>query len=954
MKNKLLHWIFTILILFCTAEAYPGMQVIWKTYYSSRQGMHDVIYDMVVDKNGFIYVTGTVTNFGCVTMKYSPSGIRQWVSIYNNYPGSDKGGRSINVDDSGNVYVTGNYFESSYFLIKYNSEGVQQWVTNAGNFYDPILQGYVVTSDKYGNVYTATIVWGSNGYYWGTIKYNNAGVVQWSKLYYCGSGIPYKILVDSSGNVYVGGSRSGYGIGILKYNPNGVQQWLITPQIDNVLLAFGDMHVDEGGNVFITGRYPVPYPTYDNAMVIKYNTDSVRQWYYINSSSISTVGKSITSDSLGNIYIAGNSHVSTRYFTLKLNSNGVFMWSNTFTDGGPGSRWVNSIGVDRDLNVYVTGEKNLNNDHIAQTIKYNSVGIQQWVSVYNNNCTSSNISSKLGIYNDKINIAGTANILNGNIDNMLVQYNNAGAQLWSDTFWASDFNEDYINAINVDDSSNVYVTGTSETRYRSKFDYFTIKYSSSSANIASTYSYRGTANDTDIATCNAVDPSGNVILSGYSKETGTGFDLTTVKFNPTGTIQWTQKFNGQSNGNDGANALVLDRFNNVYVTGKTYNSITGYDIITIKYNSSGSQSWLATYNGGDFDETKAIKLDNDNNVYITGKSRGISTGFDYITIKYDSTGTEKWVRKYNGAANDSDEVYSMTIDSNSNVIVTGKSLISPGNYDYVTIKYDSNGNTLWIRNYNGNANGNDVATSIKSDSIGNIYVTGYSMGLGTNYDYATIKYGTEGNVKWTAFYNGPASAEDKAYGIEISKNGHIYVTGSSKGIGTNYDISLVDYDSLGIQSSLIRYNSYSNDLDESNCIVLDKSGNICIGGYSKIYVNTCGEKDDANFYTIKVSPTQFTSIKNDNKIASNYFLNQNYPNPFNPSTKIKFGTKKDGFVNLKIFDLTGREIETLVSEYRNAGIYEVTFHAEKLSSGIYFYNLVTNGFTETKKMLLIK
>jgi hypothetical protein len=91
-----------------------------------------------------------------------------------------------------------------------------------------------------------------------------------------------------------------------------------------------------------------------------------------------------------------------------------------------------------------------------------------------------------------------------------------------------------------------------------------------------------------------------------------------------------------------------------------------------------------------------------------------------------------------------------------------------------------------------------------------------------------------------------------------------------------------------------------------------------------------------------------------NSIAANYSLEQNYPNPFNPSTNIKFSIPKPGFVNLVITDALGRNVKTLVSEFKSAGSYNVDFDASLLASGIYFYTISSADWTETKKMLLIK
>ena len=95
-------------------------------------------------------------------------------------------------------------------------------------------------------------------------------------------------------------------------------------------------------------------------------------------------------------------------------------------------------------------------------------------------------------------------------------------------------------------------------------------------------------------------------------------------------------------------------------------------------------------------------------------------------------------------------------------------------------------------------------------------------------------------------------------------------------------------------------------------------------------------------------------IKTTSSIPDDYLLFQNYPNPFNPSTTIRWQIPKAGFVTLKIYDVLGKEITTLVDEYKPVGEYKIEFNGMDLSSGIYFYQLKTGGFIQTKKMILIK
>lgn len=108
-------------------------------------------------------------------------------------------------------------------------------------------------------------------------------------------------------------------------------------------------------------------------------------------------------------------------------------------------------------------------------------------------------------------------------------------------------------------------------------------------------------------------------------------------------------------------------------------------------------------------------------------------------------------------------------------------------------------------------------------------------------------------------------------------------------------------------------------------------------------------------YTWGLRINNSVDVKNiSSEIPSDYKLNQNYPNPFNPSTKINFSLSKAGIVSLKVFDIAGREVSELINKNLSAGSYEAEFNGTDLSSGVYFYTLKADAFTETKKMILVK
>jgi hypothetical protein len=107
-------------------------------------------------------------------------------------------------------------------------------------------------------------------------------------------------------------------------------------------------------------------------------------------------------------------------------------------------------------------------------------------------------------------------------------------------------------------------------------------------------------------------------------------------------------------------------------------------------------------------------------------------------------------------------------------------------------------------------------------------------------------------------------------------------------------------------------------------------------------------------WLIKLAADSPSFVRNEIRILYAYSLEQNYPNPFNPSTKIQYSIPNTSNVIISVFDILGNKIETLVNEEKQAGTYEITWFAEGLPSGVYFYQMQAGFFIETKKMLLMK
>jgi len=143
-----------------------------------------------------------------------------------------------------------------------------------------------------------------------------------------------------------------------------------------------------------------------------------------------------------------------------------------------------------------------------------------------------------------------------------------------------------------------------------------------------------------------------------------------------------------------------------------------------------------------------------------------------------------WVRRYDGPGSEDDWPVAMAVDDSGRIYVTGHCRDTGVNADLATIKYLPNGDTAWVRTYSGPGDYTDRAFALAIDASYNVYVTGEIYSVESSHDYVTIKYTPEGDTAWVRRYNGPGDAYDAAYAIAVSDSGYIYVTGSSRGSGT--------------------------------------------------------------------------------------------------------------------------------------------------------------------------
>lgn len=423
----------------------------------------------------------------------------------------------------------------------------------------------------------------------------------------------------------------------------------------------------------------------------------------------------------------------------------------------------------------------------------------QWQTRYTS--TGSNVDRAEDLFKDaagNVYVTGLGLGASGNFDYITIKYDAVGAQVWKSEYNGPGNSLDEAHAITVDGSGNVYVTGWSYGGAGTGYDYATVKYNSAGVQQWASR-YTNVAGGTDEAWDIGVDNAGNVFVTGSSDGAGSNSAATTVRYNAAGVQQFANRFEGAGGAIDAGFAIYVDAVTgDSYITGYTFQSTAAdFNYITIKYNLAGAQQWATTYNSPDanFDQATAIAVDGSGNVYVTGYSQTlVLTNYDYATVKYNSAGVQQWQVRYNGTGNDYDRANAITLDATGNVYITGKSVgVGSTAEDAVTIKYDNSGVSQWTARYNGPSNGYDEGKALAVDAAGNVYITGYSFTTGVNNDYLTIKYDPTGAQEWLTKYNGTGNNADQAVAISIDAIGNVFITGLSRGAGSNEDFETIKY-----------------------------------------------------------------------------------------------------------------------------------------------------------------
>ncbi len=454
----------------------------------------------------------------------------------------------------------------------------------------------------------------------------------------------------------------------------------------------------------------------------------------------------------------------------------------------PSGDFAYAMTTDAQGNIYVTGESDSTFTYIdIVTRKYSSLGNLIWQRRYNGPASMVDGPSAITVGTDgNVYVIGYDIGLGTGVDYVTIKYSSSGDLQWAARYNYSNENWDFATSVAVDKAGNVYVGGGSgrafTTAEETFFDYATVKYNRDGVQqwVAR---YNGSLDYDDGINALSSDSLGNVYVTGLSNSNDGGPDIVTIKYDSNGVEQWVNKWSGSGSYRDEAYAIGIDQSLNVYVSGYSYDA-SSTDYVTIKYKPDGIFDWIARYDGPGhyFDVATTMKIDKWSNIYVSGRSD--SANFDFCTIKYDSSGAQKWIRRFNGGYGD-DAVTSMVLDSDGNVYVAGQSL-RPGNqYDLVAIKYRPDGSTGWQASYSDDDNGDDFPNSIALDYSRNVIIAGTVHKPTTYFDWEIVKLSPTGAFGWASLYNGVGVGNDWLASMSLDPVGNVYLCIENHGANLN-------------------------------------------------------------------------------------------------------------------------------------------------------------------------
>lgn len=656
----------------------------------------------------FVYVTGTAEGLNgsidITTLKYDHDGTRVWAV---QMPGSGQAS-ALALDDSGNVFVAGARPGASkltdYALIKYDRNGMRQW---SQQYHGPNRRNDIATAL---GVYrgepsiTGVSTGAGNSKSYTTIKYDANGTQKWL-AHYTGGGAGNDsvaaLAMDQAGNIYLTGASwadSTYDFATLKYDTNGKRQW-VARYSDSLDALAKTLTVDSSGYVYVAGRIA------GEIALVKYNASGAQRWAIRHEepgfpidSPVALMREASKGD--GSFYVVGTSK-SLRgredYLAVKYSREGAERWTARYNS--PKNYTEQAVAaVVYEGAVYITGTSSSLTDELDRdiiTLKLDANGKQEWVARFNSIKNTTEFAAGLAVDAfENVYVIGYSYHIPAPVSNRLVtiKYDPFGKEQWVAYRENGEDATDEPREVAVDEQSNVFVLARSWNP-GSNLDHLLIKYDSMGNQVWLTR-YNDGRGYQDLPKALALDGLGNIYATGASNAANLNSDIVTVKYDSNGVVQWSADYVSPRNCIDEPSALQVRTISlrtNLYVTGWSYcnDNPPNAEAVTIKYDDTGKQEWVALYNGteGKPDFASELAVAGDGSVYVAGYTRLAEGANDVFTVKYDAAGAEQWRITYSGMEDSDDHPFGLALVPEENsLLVTARSRRNIAS-QITTIKY---------------------------------------------------------------------------------------------------------------------------------------------------------------------------------------------------------------------------------------------------------------------------
>jgi uncharacterized delta-60 repeat protein len=922
---------------FFTMKISPAGTILWQARIPAEQFAVEYGLKLLLDIDGNVVVTGLDWNGNDMdirTVKYSPDGNQLWMSVYNSpFEGIDAPSALVSGPD-GSIYIAGISWSGTsldYITLKYNTAGTLAWqARNNGPGDNSWNETTAIAIDNTGNVIVTGYSPNSEGWLnYHTIKYSAAGTELWVQDYNYAStdpenpsevtnSAPRSVTTDSDNNIYVTGVFDIFleRIGTIKYNAAGQQQWIDTYTTEGEKTQGSKIEV-RNNKIYVAGSHNGNFANNGNVL-LSYNPDGTRNWVRETTDLVDAVNVQLLFDAQGNPVVAAKGLTpGAEEFALnvaarakKYSVQGSLIGQAAFiidTSTGTASMGdLAGIGLDTNGNVYFTVNSFYSaNGAVYETVKSafgTTAPAPQWNTVYTNSAAPN--------------------------ATMLYPF--------------------------ADGNGNTFSTG----QYYSFADgmlnpnYFLVKHNAQGA-IAWQTVYNAENGNPAEGIMGRTDTSGNTFVC-LLPQLGEPFTL--KKLSPDGLELWESDINlinGQIQVMEAAND------GSIYLGGVAYQneSANTASFVAIKISATGEELWrtfaTSSVTSNNIYRVSSGKVTEAGDLVLTG---GCGTGnfmsqdVDLTVVKFNGDGTLAWQTPV--PVEGSSSTGTDLLISNDGTIYTNGFVQNNETFmeDIITAKLGADGVVAWSRLF-GNDEKNERSYTLKQFSDGAVAVIGYSLDISDNIHNSLIKYDAQGNEVWVF------ESENLRYYNDFHIDGSDKCYIMNQVITDPFPHKI--YTSLFPISSLITVDAGGNSEEEffvgleyaefyGKGLVPHPDGRLLLAG------SIGNQSFFQGLHFFETEHDGSLGVKDNQSVSPENKLGQNYPNPAVNTTTIPFYLVNSQKVIIKLYTNDGKLIKEITNNTFAAGNNTVVFNTGELTTGIYFYQITAGKFKQARKMVVIR